>query len=80
MLGDFKTKAESVTGLESQIATLTKEKTCLEKVIADGGADAETAKQLKQAKADLANVTTQYTELNKSLRQKRKPRQRVVRH
>ena len=65
VLGDFKTKAESVTGLESQIATLTKEKTRLEKVIADGGADAETAKQLKQAKADLANVTTQYTELNK---------------
>ena len=29
VLGDFKTKAESVTGLESQIATLTKEKTRL---------------------------------------------------
>lgn len=65
VLGDFKTKAESISGLESQIATLTKEKARLEKVIADGGADAETAKQLKQAKADLASVTAQYTELNK---------------
>ena len=53
VLGDFKTKAESVTGLESQIAILTKEKTRLEKVIADGGADAETAKQFKAGKKQI---------------------------
>lgn len=64
VIGEFKTKAESANGLQSQIDTLTKEKARLEKAIADGSADAETVKALKQAKADLANVTTQYTELN----------------
>lgn len=64
VLGDFKAKADGVAGLQSQIDTLTKEKAKLEKAIADGTADAEAAKQLKQAKADLASVTAQYTELN----------------
>lgn len=69
VIGEFKTKAESANGLQSQIDTLTKEKARLEKVIAYGSADAETAKALKQAKADLANVTTQYTELNTKFEQ-----------
>ncbi len=69
VIGEFKTKAESANGLQSQIDTLTKEKARLEKAIADGSADAETAKALKQAKADLANVTTQYTELNTKFEQ-----------
>lgn len=64
VIGEFKTKAESANGLQSQIDTLTKEK-----AIADGSADAETAKALKQAKADLANVTAQYTELNTKFEQ-----------
>lgn len=64
VIGEFKTKAESANELQSQIDTLTKEK-----AIADGSADAETAKALKQAKADLANVTTQYTELNTKFEQ-----------
>ena len=63
VLGEFKTKADGTSGLQSQIDTLTKEKTRLEKAIAEGAADAETAKALKQAKADLQSVTKQYTEL-----------------
>ena len=69
VIGEFKTKAESANELQSQIDTLTKEKARLGKAIADGSADAETAKALKQAKADLANVTTQYTELNTKFEQ-----------
>jgi len=69
VIGEFKTKAESANELQSQIDTLTKEKARLEKAIACGSADAETAKALKQAKADLANVTTQYTELNTKFEQ-----------
>ena len=63
VLGEFKTKADCASGLQSQIDTLTKEKTRLEKAIAEGAADAETVKALKQAKADLQSVTKQYTEL-----------------
>lgn len=46
-----------------QVAELSKEKARLEKVIAEGGADAETKKALSKATADLANVTKEYTEL-----------------
>lgn len=63
VIGEMKTKADGATGLQSQIDSLTKEKARLEKAIADGAADAETVKALKQAKADLQNVTTQFTEL-----------------
>lgn len=63
VMGEMKTKADSANGLQSQIDSLTKEKARLEKAVADGAADAETVKALKQAKADLQNVTTQFTEL-----------------
>lgn len=65
VLGDFKAKADGAAGLQTQIDTLTKEKAKLEKAIAEGSADEETKKALRQAKADLASVTTQFTELNK---------------
>lgn len=64
VLGELKTKAESVVQLQSTIDTLTKEKSRLEKAIQDGASDTETAKALKQAKADLAAITGQYNELN----------------
>lgn len=60
---EMKAAAESAAALQSQIDGLTKEKARLEKVIANGSADAETAKELKQAKADLASITNQYKEL-----------------
>lgn len=63
VLSEFKTKAESATTLQSQIDGLTKEKARLEKAIADGATDAETAKALKQAKADLTAVQTQFNDL-----------------
>ena len=63
VLSEFKTKAEGATTLQTQIDSLTKEKVRLEKAIADGATDAETAKALKQAKADLTAVTTQFNDL-----------------
>ena len=49
--------------LATKVSDLEKEKTRLEGIIAKGGADAETKRQLEQAKADLANVTKEYTDL-----------------
>lgn len=63
VIGEIKGQAGNASQLQNQISELTKEKTRLEKVIADGGADAETKKALTQAKADLANVTKEFTEL-----------------
>ena len=63
VVSEFKTKAEGISGLQSQIDTLTKEKAKLEKAIAEGTGDAETAKALKQAKADLTSITNQYNDL-----------------
>lgn len=60
---DLKDKAESVADLNKQVGDLTKEKTRLEKVIADGGGDAETKRQLTQATTDLKAVTKQYNDL-----------------
>lgn len=64
VLGEFKGKIETLPKMQSQIDSLTKEKARLEKAIADGTADAETAKALKQAKADLSSITSQFNELN----------------
>lgn len=56
-------KAEGVPALQTKVGELEKEKARLEGVIAKGGGDAETRRQLEQARADLANVTKDYTEL-----------------
>ena len=64
VIGDLKAKAEAAAGLQTQIADKDKEIARLNKVIAEGGGDSETAKQLKQAKADLASVTSDYNALN----------------
>ena len=63
VIGEIKGQAGNAAQLQSQVADLTKEKARLEKVIADGGADAETKKAVAQAKADLANVTKEFTDL-----------------
>lgn len=65
VVAEFKTKAESASALQTQIDSLTKEKARLEKAMADGATDAETAKALKQAKADLTAVTTQFNDLKR---------------
>ena len=59
----LKDQAGSVETLNKQIGDLTKEKGRLEKVIADGGTDAETKRQLTQATADLKAVQKQYNDL-----------------
>lgn len=64
VLGDFKAKAESTSELQSTITSLTKEKSRLEKAVADGTGDAETKRALKQAQTDLTAITTQFNELN----------------
>ena len=63
VIGEIKKSAGNAAELQTQVSELTKEKARLEGVIAKGGADAETKKQLEQTKADLANVTKQYTDL-----------------
>lgn len=63
VIGEIKGQAGNAAQLQGQISELTKEKARLEKVIADGGADAETKRELAKAKADLANVTTEYATL-----------------
>ena len=62
-IGEIKGQAGNAAELQNQVSELTKEKARLESVIAKGGADAETKRQLDQTKADLANVTKQYTDL-----------------
>ena len=63
VIGEIKGQAGNAAEMQSQISELTKEKARLESVIAKGGADAETKRALEQAKADLANVTKEYTDL-----------------
>lgn len=64
VIGDLKAKADDAATLQGIIDANNKEIARLNKVIAEGGADGETAKQLKQAKADLANVTQDFNDLN----------------
>ena len=63
VIGEIKGQAGNAAELQSKVSELEKEKTRLEAVIAKGGGDAETKRQLEQSKADLANVTKQFTEL-----------------
>lgn len=63
VIGEIKGQAGNVAEMQGQISELTKEKARLESVIAKGGADAETKRALEQTKADLANVTKEYTDL-----------------
>lgn len=60
VIGEIKGQAAEQ---QNKVSELEEEKTRLEGVIAKGGADAETKRQLDQTKADLANVTKQYTDL-----------------
>lgn len=63
VIGEIKGQAGNAAELQTKVADLEKEKSRLEGVIAKGGADAETKRQLEQTEADLANVTKQYTDL-----------------
>lgn len=63
VIGEIKGQAGNAAELQTKVSELEKEKTRLESVIAKGGVDAETKRQLEQSKADLANVTKEYTDL-----------------
>lgn len=63
VIGEIKGQAGNVAELQTKVSELEKEKTRLEGVIAKGGADAETKRQLEKANADLANVTSEYAAL-----------------
>lgn len=56
-------RAKDADGLAKQVETLTKEKSKLEKAIAEGTGGEEAKKALTQAQKDLAAVTKQFTEL-----------------
>ena len=59
--------ANRLKDANTQIADLTKERQRLEKVIQEGGTDAETRKALAQAQKDLAAITKQYGDLQNEL-------------
>lgn len=63
VIGEIKGQAGNAVELQNKVSELEKEKARLDGIIAKGGADAETKRQLDQTKADLANVTRQYTDL-----------------
>lgn len=71
MLSELKGKISDTNTIKKQVEDLTKEKSRLEKAIAEGAGDAEISKVLKQTKADLQNVTNLYTELNKRFDEER---------
>lgn len=62
-IGEIKGQAGNAAELRTKVTELENEKARLEGVIAKGGADAETKRQLEQARTDLANVTKEYTSL-----------------
>lgn len=66
VISDLKGKAESVDALQTQIRTLTQKNSALEKSIAEGNGNEQLTKELKQKTADLAKVTSDFVELQKS--------------
>lgn len=65
VIGEIKSQAGNAAELQTRVSSLEQEKTRLEGIIAKGGTDAETKRQLEQAKTDLANVQSQYATLKK---------------
>ena len=63
VIGEIKGQAGNATELQTKLTESEKEVSRLNGIIAKGGMDAETKRALEQAKADLANVTKEYTTL-----------------
>ena len=78
VIGEIKEKAGKLDESLKQIDALSAEKARLEKVIADGGADAETKRQLTQAQTDLASVTKSFTELKAQYDEKKENHVKVL--
>lgn len=78
VIGEIKGQADQVSGLQTQITELTNEKARLQKVIDEGGADNETKAQLAKAKADLENVTKQFTDLTNKYETEKKDHEKAL--
>ena len=63
VIGEIKGQAGNAAELQTKLSEKENEITRLNGIIAKGGGDAETKRQLEQAKTDLANVTKDYTTL-----------------
>ncbi len=78
VIGEMKARAESAAELQSAIDSLKTEKSRLEKALEGGISDKETAKALKQAKADLSSVTEQYTQLSKKYNEEKEQHEKEI--
>ena len=63
VIGEIRAKADGASTLQTKVDELTAEKARLEDLVSKGGSDAETRRLLEQARADLENVTKEYTSL-----------------
>lgn len=63
VIGEIKGQAGNAAELQTKLTESENEVSRLNGIIAKGGADAETKRALEQARADLANVTKDYTAL-----------------
>ena len=77
-IGEIKSQAGNTAELQKQVGELSREKSRLEKVIADGGIDAEAKRELAKAKADLQNVTKDYTELRTKYDQQKTDHEKAI--
>ena len=63
VIGGLKEKADAADANAAKVASLEKERARLESKLAEGASDEEIKKELARTKADLSNVTKEYTEL-----------------
>lgn len=63
VIGGLKERADAAGANAAKVASLEKENARLQKTIEEGGTDAEVKKELARTKADLSNITKEFTEL-----------------
>ena len=63
VIGGLKEKADAAGANAAKVASLEKENARLQKTIEEGGSDAEVKKELARTKADLSNITKEFTDL-----------------
>lgn len=63
VIGGLKERADAAGANAAKVASLEKENARLQKTIEEGGSDAEVKKELARTKADLSNITKEFTDL-----------------
>ena len=63
VIGGLKERADAAGANAAKVASLEKENARLQKTIEEGGTDAEVKKELARTKADLSNITKEFTDL-----------------